>query len=222
MAKKIRIALIDDHPLVRRGVAETLMEESDFDVVAEGTSAEEAVKIAREKKPDVMLLDITLPGGGVEAARDISRLRTDTKVIMLTVREDQATVRGALGASAGARGYILKGIEGPDFVAAVRKILAGEDYVSPALAARSLAEVAPLSSPSGGSGRGGPKSLTELESEILALIGEGRSNSEIADQLGLTENTIEHYITPLLQKLGVRNRTEAAILASTGASSSRR
>jgi two-component system, NarL family, nitrate/nitrite response regulator NarL len=220
MAKKIRIALIDDHPFVRRGVAQTLMEESDFDVVAEGASAEEAVKIAREKKPDVMLLDITLPGGGVEAARDISRLRTDTKVIMLTVREDQATVRGAL--SAGARGYILKGIEGPDFVAAVRKILAGEDYVSPALAARLLAEVAPLSSPSGGSGRGGPKSLTEREAEILALIGEGRSNSEIADQLGLTENTIKHYITPLLQKLGVRNRTEAAILARTGASPSRR
>jgi len=216
MAKHIRFAVIDDHPVVRRGLAVTLAEEADFEVVAEGATADDAVKAVREKRPDVVLLDVTMPGGGLAAAREISKLRPDTKVIMLTIREDQDTVRAAL--KAGARGYITKGVDAFDLIASVRKVLTGESYVSPELAARLFAEEdaagTPRSTATGGSTI---DLLTEREQQILRLVGKGLSNQEIAGKLGLRENTVKHYVTPLLRKLGVRNRTEAALLAGSPA-----
>lgn len=216
MAKHIRFAVIDDHPVVRRGVVDTLAEEADFEVVAVGGTADDAVKAAREKRPDVVLLDVTMPGGGLEAAREISKLRPDIKVIMLTIREDQATVRAAL--KAGARGYITKGVDAVDLIASVRKVLGGDSYVSPELAARLFAEDDGADTTRDAADRvGNIDLLTGREKQILQLLGKGLSNQEIAGKLGLRANTVKHYLTPLLKKLGVRNRTEAALLARSAA-----
>jgi two-component system, NarL family, nitrate/nitrite response regulator NarL len=215
VAKHIRFVVIDDHPVVRRGVVDTLAEEADFEVVAVGATADDAVKVAREKRPDVILLDVTMPGDGLEAARQISKLRPDIKVIMLTIREDQATVRAAL--KAGARGYITKGVDATDLIASVRKVLGGESYVSPGLAARLFAEDGVDSTRDAADRVANLDLLTERERQILQLLGKGLSNQEIAGKLGLRENTVKHYLTPLLKKLGVRNRTEAALLSRPAA-----
>jgi two-component system nitrate/nitrite response regulator NarL len=207
-ARTIRIAIVDDHPLLRRGVSETLSEEADLELVGLGESAQDAVRLAGEKRPDLILLDIALPGGGIEAARAIVESYPDIKVVMLTVREDRATVRAAL--KAGARGYLIKGVDGPELVSTLRKIHSGQSYVTPALAAQLLSET---STPAPAVSL--PPVLTKREQQIVALLSDGLSNQEIAEKLGLTENTVKHYMTPILQKLGARNRTEVAIIART-------
>jgi DNA-binding NarL/FixJ family response regulator len=213
-ASKIRIAVVDDHPMMRRGVTETLSEEDDLELVGAGGSAQDAIRLAKEQRPDLILLDIALPGGGIEAAQEIVRSYPNIKVVMLTVREDRATVNAAL--TAGARGYIVKGVEGPELVSTLRLINSGQSYVSPTLAAQLLAEREgdgpALSTPGGPGVRLGAR-LTAREQQIVTLVGDGLSNLEIAEQLALTESTIKHYMTRILQKLGLRNRTEAAIFA---------
>ncbi len=209
MSDNYRIVIVDDHPMVRKGVRDTLEEEPDLKVVGEGSSADDAVRLAGDLGPDLMLIDITMPGDGLMAAQAISRAHPQIKLAMLSVREDLGAVTTAL--HAGARGYISKGIGGPELVALVRRLLDGHSYVSPDLAARLLAEGRGVESKASAA-NAPPPPLTQRESEILELIGQGRSNGEIAAELGLSENTIKHYITPLLHKLGVRNRIEAAIL----------
>jgi two-component system, NarL family, nitrate/nitrite response regulator NarL len=216
MAKKIKLAVVDDHPVVRRGVVETFSEEADFDVVAEGGSAGDAIRIARDNRPDLMLLDVTLPGGGIEAVSKLRSTRPDMRVLMLSIREDLATVRSAL--KAGASGYISKGIDGDDLVDCARRVAAGESYVSPELAARLLTVESHADGGASSRSASGGVPLTQREGQIFQLLGEGLSNAEIAEKLDLSENTIKHYITPLLHKLGLRNRTEAAVLARTGTS----
>jgi two-component system, NarL family, nitrate/nitrite response regulator NarL len=211
MPSKIRIAIVDDHPMVRRGVSETLSEEADFKLVGVGESAQDAITMARQERPDIVLLDIALAGGGIEAAREIAREHPEIKVVMLTVREDQTTVKAAL--RAGARGYLAKGVDGPELVGALRRIHAGQSYVTPTLAAQLLAEANPSQRTADQPGRGSSARLTEREEQIMSLLGEGLSNHAIGRKLGLTENTIKHYMTSLLQKLGAKNRTEAALLA---------
>jgi DNA-binding NarL/FixJ family response regulator len=212
MPKKTRVAIVDDHPVVRRGVSETFAESKDFEVVGEGASAEDAISLARDRKPDLVVLDVTLPGGGVEAAAQIQQLFPKTAIMMLSIREDLASVRAAL--KAGARGYVSKGVDGDELVATARKILAGQYYVSPELAARLVTEDHDAATSLNAEGAFGRAKLSPREQQILELIGTGCSNQEIADRLHLSENTVKHYITPLLRKLGVRNRTEAALLIS--------
>jgi two-component system nitrate/nitrite response regulator NarL len=212
--KKIRIVIVDDHPVVRRGVSETFAEAEGFDVVGEGGSAADAIALARDRRPDLIVLDVNLPGGGAEAVAHIHELRPQAVIMMLSVREDLATVRAAL--KAGAQGFVSKGIDGDDLVQTARRLLAGERYISPELAVRLVSEeVAP---PPSARGTLEGADLTPREREIIELIGAGQSNQEIASQLGLSENTIKHYITPLLRKLRVRNRTEAALLVQQGKS----
>jgi two-component system nitrate/nitrite response regulator NarL len=205
---KIRIAVVDDHPMLRRGVTETLSEEADLEFVGAGGSAQDAMRLAKQERPDLILLDIAVPGGGIEVAREIAKSCPHVKVVMLTVRDDRATVNAAL--RAGARGYIVKGVEGPELVSTLRRINSGQSYVTPALAAQLLAESGGAESASSP----GPK-LTAREQQIVTLLGDGLSNLEIAEQLELTEGTVKHYMTRILQKLGLRNRTEAAIFART-------
>jgi len=212
-ARKIRVAVVDDHPMMRRGVRETLSEEPDLELVGTGASAEDALRLARQGRPDLMLLDIALPGGGIEAAREIVKACPDVKVVFLTVREDRATVNAAL--RAGARGYIVKGVEGPELVSTLRRVNSGQSYVTPALAAQLLAAehkgaATALSADASPGAR-----LTAREQQIVERLGKGLSNQEIAEELDLTESTIKHYMTRILQKLGFRNRTEAAIFART-------
>ena len=211
MPSRSSVVVVDDHPMVRRGIAATFAEEMDFQVIGEGASAADAIKLVTDCRPDLVVLDVTMPGGGIEAAAEIARCRPSTSVLMLSIREDLATVRTAL--RAGAHGYISKGVAGHDLVAAARRILAGERYVSPELAARLIAEDVPAPANDQPSNMTLRSSLTQRERQIFELLGEGLSNQEIADRVGLSENTVKHYMTPLMHKLGVRNRTEAALAA---------
>jgi two-component system, NarL family, nitrate/nitrite response regulator NarL len=212
MAKKTRVVVVDDHPVVRRGICATFADDPDFEVVGEGASADDAIRLVSDRCADLILLDVTMPGGGVEAAAAIARLRPQTTIMMLSIREELATVRAAL--RAGAHGYVSKGVSGDDLVLSARRVLAGERYVSPELAARLiLDDVNPNAGASATERAAARPSLTQRERQVFELLGEGLSNQEIAARVGLSENTVKHYMTPLLQKLGVRNRTEAALLA---------
>ena len=212
MTKIYKIAVIDDHPLMRRGIAETLSEVLDFEVVASGGSADDALRSVENDQPDLILLDAMMPGGGIDATRQITSRWREAKVIVLSIREDLETVKAAL--KAGARGYVSKGVIAGELIDAVRKVLNGGSYVSPELAARLLTVPESIGGQSLDAAAG---PLSEREHDLLRLVGQGLSNLEIATRLGLAENTVKHQLTPLFRKLGVRNRTEAALLAGSRA-----
>jgi two-component system nitrate/nitrite response regulator NarL len=203
----IRIAVIDDHPLLREGVVHVLGQEPDMDVVATGGSADDAVRIAEDALPDVMLLDMNMPGTGLSALNRISALCPSVRVIALTVREDHEAVSKAM--ALGARAYVLKGVPKNEFLGIIRNVHGGGSSISTTLAAKLLDDFA--------TERGSPLAmlppLTSREEQILQGIGRGLSNKEIARELDLAEKTIKHYVTNVLQKLHVRNRVEAALLA---------
>ncbi len=209
MSDKIRIVLVDDHPLFREGVASILGSEADLEVVAQGASAEEAFRLAQELLPDVMLLDIDMPGNGLEAARRIAAVFPVIRIVLLTVSEAEENLLAAM--KAGARAYILKGVAGRELLKIVRLVLAGESYVPPALAASLLTELGKPRQPQGPGEE--LEQLTQRENEILRLLATGMSNKEIGEKLFLTEKTVKHYVTNILQKLQVHNRVEAALLA---------
>ena len=205
MADRLRVAIFDDHPLFREGVVHTLRSAKVLEVVGEGGSADDAVRIARQELPDIALLDVSMPGGGIEAARSIARVCPIVKMIMLTVSESEQDVAQAL--EAGAKGYVLKGTSGSELLKTMFAISRGESYVTPGLAARLLThatrqEPAPASD---------LPELTEREAQILAQVARGFTNKEIARTLAISEKTVKHYMTNIMQKLQVRNRVEAAL-----------
>lgn len=206
---KTRIVLIDDHPLFREGVAYALRSEPTFEVAGQGESLDQALQLVADLKPDILLLDINIPGGGIHTAEKISANHPTTKIIMLTASSDDDDLVKAL--KAGARGYILKGVASRELISIVRAVQAGEGYITPSLAANLLSEMA-----------GGPRAsktepdpldeLTKREREILEHIAVGLSNKEVGQRLHVSEKTVKHYVTSVLQKLHVRNRVEAALL----------
>jgi DNA-binding NarL/FixJ family response regulator len=210
MTGRIQVAIVDDHPLFREGVANTLASCPDIDVVGQGSSAEDAVNLARDLLPDMLLLDVSMQGGGVNAVRAIADSDTAVKIVMLTVSEKEEDVLGSL--KAGAQGYILKGVSARDLISIVRAVQSGETYVTPALAASLLVEFQ-ADSLAAGPSPGPLDELTDREHQILELLAFGSSNKEIARELNLSDKTIKHYMTNILQKLQVRNRVEAALLA---------
>jgi len=206
MAERLRVVVADDHPLFREGVVHSLSLEEDIEVVAEAASGTEAVRLVLELVPDVVVMDLTMPqGGGIEATRQIAASTPATAVLILTVSEDRDDLLEVL--KVGARGYVLKGIAAHGLIHAVRAVVSGEVYVSPALASGILHEMTreePLD----------PfERLTPREQDILELVAQGRTNREIGEQLYLAEKTVKHYMTNVLQKLHVRSRVEAALLA---------
>ena len=202
----IRIAVVDDHPLFREGTVIVLTNANGIEVVGEGATATDAVAIAREHLPDVMLLDLHLPGGGIEAAADIARTCPNVRTIILTASEDEQHVTSAL--QAGARGYMLKGSTGHEVVEAVRAVVRGESYVAPGLAARLLVDRGNRIEVTADDDR---RDLSSREEEIFALVAQGRSNKEVARSLKCTERTVKHHMTNIMQKLNVRNRVEAVL-----------
>ncbi len=211
MKKNIQVVVVDDHPLYREGVVRTLSESSGIGVAGEGASADDAILLARKHKPDVALLDISMPGDGIEAAKAISEEIPEIKIVMLTVSENDIDVMNAL--KNGAKGYALKGIGGAELAAIVHTIASGGTYVSPALAANLLVAMQePISSKRDDDVFA---ILTKREEEILRLVADGNSNKEAGKALGLQEKTVKHYMTNILQKLQVRNRVEAAVLAKS-------
>jgi DNA-binding NarL/FixJ family response regulator len=207
MVQKISIAVIDDHPLMRDGVVATLNGCADFDVVATGGCADDAFQIAESHQPQMMLVDLSMPGGGLEAASRICSANSAIKVIILTVSEREDDVIAAM--STGVAGYILKGISGADLVATLKAVSIGETYITPNLAARLLSKnrSASAKSPS----RDPAMQLTVREEQILIELKQGATNKEIARKLALSEKTVKHYMTSVLQKLRARNRVEAAL-----------
>jgi len=204
VTERIRIVVADDHPMFRAGVVSSLAANVDFEVVGEGSSADEAVALAEKLQPDVCLLDIAMPGGGLVAARDITASLPQTKVVMLTVSEDEDDLLAAM--KAGASGYVLKGAPASELMNVLKTVNAGEVYVAPGLAWGLLRE---MSKP-----RNAPlDELSTREREVLELVAAGLSNQEIGERLGLAEKTIKHYMTSILGKLRVRSRVEAALLA---------
>jgi two-component system nitrate/nitrite response regulator NarL len=204
MTEGIRVVVADDHPMFRAGVVASLSAEPDIEVVGEGATADEAIRLASRLEPDVCLVDIAMPGGGLRAAAEITAALPQTRVVMLTVSEDEDDLLAAM--KAGASGYVLKGAAGSELTGVLRKVHAGEVYVAPGLAWGLLREMSrPRSAPL--------DELTAREREVLELVAAGLSNQEIGDRLSLAEKTIKHYMTSILGKLRVRSRVEAALLA---------
>lgn len=210
MTEKIRVVVVDDHPLFREGVANIIGSQPDLEVVGQGSNADNALQLARDLLPDVILLDIDMPGNGIEAARRIAEVFPVIRIIILTVSETEEHLLAAM--KAGARAYVLKGVAGRELLRILRLVLEGESYVPPALAASLLAEMGKPAARDQPSVEG-LEQLTQRETEILELLATGLSNKEIGERLFLTEKTIKHYVTNILQKLQVRNRVEAALLA---------
>jgi two-component system nitrate/nitrite response regulator NarL len=209
MSPSINIVVIDDHPLLREGVSSTLQAVNEFEVVGEGENYADALRLVHEAMPDIILLDISMPGGGVEAARDIHDALPAIKIIMLTASEDEKDVMSAL--QAGASAYILKGIGGRDLVDIVNKVSSGESFITPGLATNLLLhsyQQKPTEKQTSLIDQ-----LNHRERGILMALERGLTNKQIADELSLSEKTIKHYMTNILQKLQVRNRVEAALIA---------
>lgn len=206
MSDTVRILVADDHPLFREGVVNPLTAEVDLEVVAEAGTGEAAVELAMELLPDVAILDLTMSGdGGIAATQRIAAQCPTTAVLVLTVSEDTDDLLQAL--KAGARGYVVKGVSGYGLIHAVRPVSAGEMYVSPTLASGILGEVT----------RDDPVDLfgelTPREREVIELVADGLTNREIGERLFLAEKTVKGHMTNVLQKLHVRSRVEAALLA---------
>jgi DNA-binding NarL/FixJ family response regulator len=193
--------VVDDHPLVRSGLMQLLSAEEGIDVVAGVNSGREAVEMVVEAAPDLVLMDVSMPGmDGIAAAREILRRRPSTRIVMLTSYAEEDTVMAAL--DAGATGYLLKDAEPEELVRAVRAAARGESPLAPR-AARAV-----LASRSGKSQEG---HLTPREGEVLELVGEGLANKQIARRLGISEKTVKAHLTSVFQRIGVLSRTEAAI-----------
>ena len=203
--KDIRIALVDDHPIFREGVASCLTDIGGFNLVGEGNCRDDALRLAERADPDVMLLDISMPGGGLDAVSSIITRRPEQKIVMLTVSESNTDVATAL--QSGARGYILKGVGARTLADVLRLVHAGEMYMSPVLSARMVTSMLHRDRDA----RPRIDELTERELEVLRLVAAGFSNKRIGRELDLHEKTVKHHMTRIFAKLKVSNRTEAAM-----------
>ncbi len=201
---KIRVLLADDHAIVRQGVKLILMAEPDIEVVAEAEDGEQAVEMAKKLKPDVAVLDISMPGiNGVEATRQIKAALPETHTLTLTMHSDDAYVFQLL--KAGASGYVLKNAAATDLVQAVRAARRGEAFLYPSVAKAVVADY--LKRLATGEGRETYDGLTEREKEILTLVAEGATNHDIAQRLYISVKTVQTHRAHIMEKLNLHDRT---------------
>ncbi|WP_326814190.1 response regulator transcription factor [Streptomyces sp. NBC_01763] len=204
--KIIRVLLVDDHQVVRRGLRTFLEIQDDIEVVGEAADGAEGVARSEELRPDVVLMDIKMPGtDGIEALRKLRELEIPAKVLIVTSFTEQRTVVPAL--RAGASGYVYKDVDPDALAGAIRSVYAGHVLLQPEVAGALLAQ----EDAGGGTGRG--STLTEREREVLGLIADGRSNREIARALVLSEKTVKTHVSNILMKLDLSDRTQAALWA---------
>jgi two-component system, NarL family, nitrate/nitrite response regulator NarL len=209
MSDKIRVVVADDHPIYRAGVVQSLGFDPGIEVVGEAATAEGAVEVAARTEPDLVLLDISMPGNGIAAVGAVALAAPGAKIAMLTVSENEADVMSAL--DAGAVGYLLKGVEATDLIAAVRAIAAGGSYMSPHLALRVLSAQRETGSTAAAAQR--LATLSKTERKVLRLVAQGMSNDDIARELGFKQSTAKFHVGNILTKLEAKNRVEAAIVA---------
>ena len=205
---RIRVFLLDDHEIARRGIRELLEGEGDIEVVGEAATAEEATRRIPALRPDVAILDARLPdGSGIDVCRAVRSQDPTIRALILTSYDDDEALFAAI--MAGAAGYVLKQVRGHDLIDTVRRVAAGQSTLDPGVTETVLERL-----------RSGPPSdpavarLTGQERRILTLIGEGLTNRQIAQQLGLAEKTVKNYVSSLLAKLGLGSRTQAALFAT--------
>jgi two-component system nitrate/nitrite response regulator NarL len=205
MTAPIRLAVVDDHPLFREGVARCL-KDMDFEIIAQGSSKDDALRIVEQQRPDIILMDISMPGGGLSAIAPILERHPEQNIVMLTVSELTDDVTQAL--KSGAKGYVLKGVGYQVLAQILRTVASGESYLSPTLSARVVSDLSRSTAPVS---RSLIDELNARQKQILTLVASGLSNKRIALQLGVHEKTIKHHMTRIMAKLHASNRTEAAI-----------
>jgi two-component system response regulator DevR len=205
----IRVFLVDDHEMVRRGIAGLFAAETDIEVVGESAGVAPALARIAATMPDVAILDVRLPdGSGIDLCREIRAAHPGIRCIMLTSFDDDTAIYAAV--IAGAAGYLMKDVLGSSLLDAVRSVAAGRTLIDPAVTERVLARMQTGS-------RGDPRiaTLSPRERDILALVGEGLTNREIGQRLSLAEKTVKNYVSAMLGKLGLNRRTQAAVLHAT-------
>lgn len=205
----IKVMIVDDQPLVRQGLTSLISLEEDLQLVGEASNGREAISLCSQLNPDVILMDILMPGcDGVEATREIVARHPNVKVVMLTTFDEDEYILDSL--KAGASGYLLKDTTADDLSAAIRVTHHGHTQLGPTIGPKVLARLKPfVSKPE----TNALQFMSEREQEILSLIGKGLSNKEIASQLHITEGTVKNHVSSVLTQLGVRDRTQAALWA---------
>ena len=202
----IKVLLCDDHELVRRGLRDLLGSDLTIQVVGEASSADECVDLAAKLEPDVILMDVRMPGGsGVEACRDVRAAREETRVLMLTSYADDEALFTSI--MAGASGYFLKNVKGNDLIAGIHQVAQGRSLLDPTVTARVLARLRGDLTPTAGEVG---EDLTPQERRILDLVAEGLTNRQIGEKVHLAEKTVKNYVSNILMKLGLSRRAEAA------------
>jgi DNA-binding NarL/FixJ family response regulator len=202
----IRIVIADDHSVVRQGLRMLLTLDPELEVAGEASNGAQALQLARELQPDVVLMDMLMPVmDGIEATSAIRRELPDTEVLALTSALDDDIVVGAV--RAGAIGYLLKNTDAPDVIRAIKAAAAGQVQLSPEAAGLLMREIHPLAAPMGS------EPLTERETDVLRLLARGLANKEIARELQIGEKTVKTHVSNILAKLGVQSRTQAALQA---------
>ncbi len=209
---RIRVMICDDHALFRRGLIMVLEAEDDIEVVAEAEDGEDAVVKVAEFVPDVVLMDVRMPGvDGIEATRRIADEVPTAKILMLTVSDEEADLYEAI--KAGATGYLLKEISIEEVASAVRGVVAGQSLISPSMASKLLTEFTNLAKRADERSTLPTPRLTERELEVLRLVAQGKSNREIAGDLYISENTVKNHVRNILEKLHLHTRMEAVMYA---------
>jgi len=212
MAKRTKVLIVDDHKVIREGLSAILETKDDIEIVGEARDGGEAVEQARALVPDVILMDVSMPGmTGIEATRMIKREIPHIGVIALTMYEEQQYIFDLV--RAGATGYLLKDSDSAQIVAAIRAISRGESLIHPSVASKILAEFSLLSQGKGKRRTMLEHDLTDREITVLRLVADGKTNKEIANVLDLSEKTVKNHVRNIFHKLHVYDRTQAAILA---------
>jgi DNA-binding NarL/FixJ family response regulator len=208
----IRVLIVDDHALFRRGLVMVLEQEKDIDLVGEAGDGAEAVQIAQDTMPDVVLMDVRMPRrGGIEATSQIKAMAPHTKILMLTISDEEADLYDAI--KAGASGYLLKEISIDEVANAIRQVNAGQSMISPSMASKLLTEFATMVKKTDEKPAAAQPRLTEREMEVLRLVAKGRNNRDIAKELFISENTVKNHIRNILEKLHLHSRMQAVVYA---------